>query len=215
MAGESEIKRVGLEAFYEMALARDGIDDAPPLIAAWSQEEASLVEDRIRMAIVECGIIGQKLPAFDTTHDGFARTNQSKGNVAAESLANSLNHDRYRLIIETLNGAGYPDRRLFLPDVDFACCFEIKATSVWNERDSNRRVLTSSPSKLLRALKEGRLSIPLKHLIGTVLYHRVTGVVEGVRLDFLEPNSPVNVRLEASTSHQLLSGGLHRASVIR
>ena len=125
----------------------------------------------------------------------------------------SLNDAHDGLHVVPVAGAGYPDRRLWLDDPAFSCAMEIKATSVWNDGDSNRRVLTSSPVKLLGAIDRNELPGPPCHLLATVLYDRATGVVSAVRLDFLEPDSPVNVRLEASTSHKLLSSGAH-ASII-
>lgn len=213
-SGGSDLKRVGLDAFYQMMLARDGISDAPALIGGWSAESVELVQLRFRTALLRCGIVGSILPNFQMTDDGAVRTNQSKGNVAADALAVALSCDPASLIIDKLEGSGYPDRLAVVPNPDFSCCFEIKATSAWSERDSNRRVLTSSPTKILGAIRSGRLPPSPCHLIGTVLYDRDSGEVGNVRLDFLEPDSPVNVRLEASTSHRLLSEGQHRSVLL-
>lgn len=212
---EPDQKRVGLAAFYEMMLARDGVEGAPPLIGPWEEILVNEVQQRFQHALTRCGIVGTVLQDFAQTADGLERTNQSKGNVAADALAVALHCEPSLLSIEKLEGAGYPDRRVMLPDRNFSCCFEIKATSEWKERDGNRRVLTSSPSKVLGAIASGALPPSPRHLIGTVIYDRTSGVVEGLRLDFLEPDSPVNVRLEASTSHRLLSDGAHRSVLMR
>jgi len=47
-------------------------------------------------------------------------------------------------------------------------------------------------------------------LICTVLYREENSSVQGVRLDFLEPDSEVSIRLEASTSQRLLTQGGHQ-----
>jgi len=88
---------------------------------------------------------------------------------------------------------------------------EVKATSNWNERDANRRVLTSS-SKKLRA----QFSDPIHHLLLTVLYSQNQSWVkiDTIRLDFLEPTTTVNVRLEASVNHKILANGPHYSQTI-
>lgn len=87
----------------------------------------------------------------------------------------------------------------------------MKATSDWNAQDSNRRVLTSSSEKL-----RAQFEAPIFHLLCTAMYaYEENGARIGcVRLDFLEPSSPVNVRLEASVSHKLLTNGTHASLVI-
>lgn len=207
-------RQVTLEAFYEMAQLRTGTDQPPRLVAAWEAAQAANVEERVSQAVKSCGILGSVIPGFAVDGRGNERSNQSKGNVAADALSQALNCDPNLLLIASLKGAGYPDRRLSIPDKEFACCFELKATSDWNERDSNRRVLTSSPTKLLNGIAVGQLPKPPCHLIGTIIYDRTSGQIAGVRLDFLEPDSRVNVRLEASTSHQLLARGRHRSVVL-
>ncbi len=38
--------------------------------------------------------------------------------------------------------------------------------------------------------------------------------MDAIRLDFLEPDTAVNVRLEASVNHKILAAGPHRSKVI-
>jgi hypothetical protein len=54
---------------------------------------------------------------------------------------------------------------------------------------------------------------PIHHLLLTILYTEQPGfaLMDGLRLDFLEPDSLVSIRLEASVSHQLLAQGGHRS----
>ncbi len=87
----------------------------------------------------------------------------------------------------------------------------MKATSDWNPNDSNRRVLTSSSTKL-----RAQFEAPIHYLLLTAIY-RVEGGnarINGIRLDFLAPQTQVNVRLEASVSHKLLSNSTHASLVI-
>jgi hypothetical protein len=88
---------------------------------------------------------------------------------------------------------------------------EVKATSNWNDRDSNRRVLTSSSNKL-----RAQFSDPIYHLLLTVLYSQNENLatIEAIRLDFLELTTVVNVRLEASVNHKILATGHHCQRII-
>jgi hypothetical protein len=91
---------------------------------------------------------------------------------------------------------------------------ELKATSNWRNGDSNRRVLTSAPDKMRQLVNSGQIGNPPAHLICTVLYSEANSTVTGIRLDFLKPDSIVNIRLEASTSQRLLTQGLHHKVTI-
>jgi hypothetical protein len=88
---------------------------------------------------------------------------------------------------------------------------EIKATSCWNPKDSNRRVLSSSSRKLRKFFQN-----PICHLLGTILYTVIGNgrQIDAVRLDFIEPETIVNIRLEAEVNHRLLSEGQHRSITI-
>ena len=90
---------------------------------------------------------------------------------------------------------------------------EMKATANWDEKDANRRVLTSSSKKL-----QDQFSGPIYHLLLTVLYSEHTDedlvLIDAIRLDFLEPTTPVSVRLEASVNHKILATGNHYSKII-
>lgn len=115
------------------------------------------------------------------------------------------------------DGKGYPDQTLTQIATGTRILLEVKATSNWEERDTNRRVLTSS-SKKLRA----QFSDPIYHLILTVLYtenenlatNEESATIDAIRLDFLEPTTIVNVRLEASVNHKILEEGHHYSKII-
>ncbi|UFM66777.1 hypothetical protein LOS78_12660 [Paracoccus sp. MA] len=186
--------------YFVEALEREGVD-AQELIRAWTQEERDQVTNKIRSAIDLSGVIGKQIP-------DFKGTNQSKGNQAADFLFGAIaGHMGNSGKIATAPGKGYPDMIFSLDGASF--CMEFKATSAWKAGDSNRRVLTSSTSKLRSLIQEAHVGNPPAHFICTVLYSDNDAVVTGVRLDFLEPDTPVNIRLEASTSQKLLSEGAH------
>lgn len=179
--------------YFVEALEREGVD-AQELIPAWTQEERDHVTNKIRSAIELSGVI--------------KGSNQSKGNQAAAFLFGAIaGHMGNSGKIATAPGKGYPDMIFSLDGASF--CMEFKATSAWKAGDSNRRVLTSSTSKLRSLIQEAHVGNPPAHFICTVLYSDNDAVVTGVRLDFLEPDTPVNIRLEASTSQKLLSEGAH------
>ena len=89
---------------------------------------------------------------------------------------------------------------------------EFKASRDWNPNDANRRVLTSSSKKLRE-----QFPAPIHHLLLTVLYFPASPryvVIKALRLDFLEPSTAVNVRLEASVNHKILANGPHHSKII-
>jgi hypothetical protein len=90
---------------------------------------------------------------------------------------------------------------------------EMKATSQWNPADSNRRVLTSSSAKI-----RNNFCPPIYHLNCTVMYDPSdsdAATINALRLDFLQPTTLVNVRLEASVNHKILSSGIHPTVTFR
>jgi hypothetical protein len=116
--------------------------------------------------------------------------------------------------IEDCSGAGYPDRILRSLANDRRYPTELKATSAWDPTDSNRRVITSSSAKLRR-----QFTAPINHLLITFSYTLNTETeqasITAVRMDFVEPDTIVNIRLEASVSHRLLAEGRHRHFTLR
>lgn len=193
------IKEAELPIFHDYLTEvqqRMGVNPVMTLIRAWTPQEITAVETAIRSAVAASGIIGVQIP-------NFTGTNQAKGNKAANHFLNIVPP---RLTapnsIVPATGSGYPDRIFRLGGISF--CMEMKATSNWQNADGNRRVLTSSPTKMRNLITSGLLAAPPAHLICTVLYNEANSTVNGIRLDFLEPNSEIKIRLEASTSQQLL-----------
>ena len=176
-----------------------------PLIRPWKDEEIDQVVEALCLAIDSSRFIGMPI-------GNFGGSNQSKGNRAADHFVATVPQHlpAYCQVIGAA-GKGYPDLLCVLNDKGFA--MELKATSNWQDGDSNRRVLTSSPIKMLALIASGSLDNPPPHLICSVLY-RGDGMVTGTRLDFLEPESEVNIRLEASTSQKLLAVGPHRSIIL-
>ncbi len=136
-------------------------------------------------------------------------SNQSIGNQVEAFVVPKLVAGLRKYHLEKCRGAGYPDQQL--RSNDLLIPLELKATSDWNPSDSNRRVLTSSSEKLRKYFQS-----PIYHLLCTVLYTDVAGGtrIDALRLDFLEPDSPVSVRLEVSVNHKLLATGKHKSVTI-
>lgn len=176
-----------------------------PLIRPWKDEEINQIVEALCLALDSSRFIG-------TLIGNFRGSNQSKGNRAAEHFVATVPpHLPAYCKVQVAAGKGYPDLLCILNDMGFA--LELKATSNWQDGDSNRRVLTSSPTKMLALIASGDLDNPPPHLICSVLY-KEDGVVTGTRLDFLEPESEVNIRLEASTSQKLLAAGPHKYIIL-
>ena len=82
-----------------------------------------------------------------STIPNFTGTNQSKGHKAANNFLSVVpKHLPATYSITSAEGGGYPDRIFNIGNVGF--CMELKATSNWDDKDANRRVLTSTPVKM-------------------------------------------------------------------
>ena len=134
--------------------------------------------------------------------------NQAIGNEIEKYIVPKLNSSLSGFSIFKCRGPGYPDQTLIQQSTNLHIPLEMKATAKWNEKDPNRRVLASS-SKKLRA----QFSEPIYHLLLTVLYSKQDdedfATIDTIRLDFLEPTTAVNVRLEVSVSHKILVNDPH------
>lgn len=175
------------------------------LIELWPAELARRVEVDFQLAVGASGIKGASCPIRSGS------SNQSIGNQVEEFTVSQLAPRTTRFKILPCSGAGYPDKTLVQNGSGLKMVFEIKATSDWNPADSNRRVLTSSSEKIRRAFTP-----PVHHLLCTLLYTVQDGSarIDAVRLDFIEPTTSVNVRLEASVNHKILATGSHRSVVL-
>lgn len=178
------------------------------LIAPWQPEIIEAVRADFAEA-VRTGVLREA-----SVHIPAGTSNQSIGNRVADFAAMQIDRALRQFKIESCAGAGYPDRTLRCLADDRHYPTELKATSAWDPADSNRRVVTSSSAKLRR-----RFTAPINHLLITFSYAINTGSeqasITAVRMDFVEPDTIVNIRLEASVSHRLLTDGRHRSFTLR
>lgn len=197
----AKLCRVNDLASYYQSLAEWEGKPAVELVSAWSSSDVEEIARDFRAAFASKGFEGSPLTV------GAATSNQSIGNKVAEFLVEEMNQYLQRFRIEACSGAGYPDKRLLRRTGGASFAFELKATSEFDPNDSNRIVLTSSSEKLRRYFRP-----PVLHLLATACYGQDGEEVkiQNLRLDFLEPSTPVNVRLEASVSQRLLARGTHR-----
>jgi hypothetical protein len=188
-----------LSDYFEELQLREGVSPTVSLTGTWSQHQTDSAIDIIKNAIQSGQIIGSE-------PDSFSGTNQSKGNKVAEFFFSKFrDHLPSVIIASNAKGAGYPDK---LIKFEFSvACLELKATSNWKNSDSNRRVLTSSSKKIRKLILDKVLPVKPLHLIATVFYAELSGKIVGVRLDFMNPDTEINIRLEASTSQKLLANG--------
>lgn len=173
------------------------------LIYKWREELIKKVESDFAQSISNSKIIGSRCPIAKGTK------NQSVGNKVEQYITDKLNRKLKEFTIEKCKGPGYPDKILIeITDDDKLkeIALEMKVTSKWGSKDSNRRVLTSSSKKL-----RDNFTKPIYHLICTTKYKRntVSATIESIRLDFILPKSYVSIRLEASVSHKILDEGHH------
>ena len=201
------LNQLSLAEFYKTLQTREQIAKPKQLIGEWDGEQIAAIHTAVERAFERAGFDGDgmEIPEFERTPTGKLRTNQSKGNVAADFVTDKLTDESNALRIRSASGYGYPDTWLTLGN--FTCACEIKSTSEFKEGNGNRCVLTSSTAKLRKALTNGTIPEPPNHLLLTVEYHDETARVRAVRLNFLQPETTVNVRYEASTSGKLLTTG--------
>jgi len=181
--------------------------EAVPLIHEWNQNDVQNIANDFADAFRSCPFATTFLAVPPGT------TNQAIGNKMAEFFTSHINQNLRAFQVEKCSGSGYPDKqlreigpdRLFGTGRLFVC--EIKATSHFDPKDSNRIVLTSSSRKL-----RSKFRPPLHHLLVTLCYVDHAGQLElkNLRLDFLEPKMEVDVRLEASVSQRLLAQAPHK-----
>lgn len=167
------------------------------LISDWTEDDLSSAREMLKR-LSEL-VVGQSVER--------GRSNQASGNnfekLVLETLADSGVRD---LKVLKTKGQGYPDAVLDSRKLGAILCMEIKSTSKWDDKDSNRRVLMSS----VKRLENVRESFPGKrilHLVCSVEYdvkaHRATKL----RFHFINASSPVSYREEISTSQKSLSSG--------
>jgi hypothetical protein len=193
-----------LSDYYKDLLKWEGTPHRQ-LTDPWPEQLIQAIEADLRSAVAASEIKGARCPVR------LGSSNQSIGNQVEDYIISKLTPNTSAFSLSSCAGAGYPDRMLIEKNSKLKIPFEFKATSEWNASDSNRRVLTSSSEKIRR-----HFSAPIYHLICTVIYELQDGValISAVRLDFLEPSTVVNVRLEASVSHKLLADSPHKHVVI-
>lgn len=194
-----------LEEFYLELQEREGLNPLP-LVAPWAPQHIDAIIKTISGAFANANLRNTIVPIKSGS------TNQSIGNQIASFVVTQLNPRLEAFEIDDCPGYGYPDKMLRQLASGRVFPFEVKATSQWNPFDSNRRVLTSSSRKL-----RDRFRDPINHLLVTILYRQSADEyrVDGIRLDFLEPSTNVNIRLEASVNHKILHDGAHRNATIR
>ena len=190
--------------YYNELQRREGLEPVE-LVAEWAQANSDAISAAFRNAFSASRIIEQTIPIR------AGSTNQSIGNQVADFFVPVMNQHLQLYRIDACPGGGYPDKILVEIASRRTFPFELKATSTWDAADSNRRVLTSSSRKLRQ-----RFPGAVNHVLATMLYATGAGVsrVQSLRLDFIEPATLVNIRLEASVSHRLLAEATHRSTTI-
>jgi hypothetical protein len=179
-----------------------------PLIAKWKAAESKTISSLI------CSNFKN---LKGTSPKGFksAKSNQALGNLMHKHFVKEFNKNASANVrITSCAGAGYPDNFLSITKGNRTTnyCLEFKATSDWNPKDSNRRVLFSSTKKLRDKISEKLIPANPLHILLTINYAKSSGKIAGLRLDFLDPTTLVNTRLEASTTHKLLHVSKHTSS---
>jgi hypothetical protein len=185
--------------YYKDLLERESVEFLE-LISIWELNLITEIQSDFEQAIRKSDFINSIYPYPAGT------TNQALGNKLAGYFTEKLNTTLQVFKIEDCKGRGYPDKILAKENLK-EIALELKATSKWDPKDTNRRVLTSSSDKLRK-----KLNLPIFHLICTVIYQieDKSAKMLAVRFDFIEPTTEVNIRFEAAVNHKILSSGTHK-----
>lgn len=182
-----------LRDYYRSLATLEGRPLSNPLVAPWRTKEIQTITSDFRTAFGIC-----RFPDFALRVGDMCP--QAIGNAVASLMSAVLKHNLNLFTIDECRGPGYPDFKLVNLTSRREYPFEIKATS--KEQATNSRVVLTSASTKLREL----FVPPVRHLIATVHYLRTprTIRVESLRLNFLGPQSFVNVRFEVAVTSKLL-----------
>ena len=194
-----------LRDYYRELQLREGLTPSD-LIADWDNTAVNEISADFKSAMGNSKITRQIVPIRP------GKSNQSVGNQVADFFTLQFPSFLTQHLIRACSGAGYPDKILVRRRDQKTYPLELKATSGWHAADSNRRVLTSSSRKLRQ-----QFQVPINHLLATILYGQKGNdwFVTSVRLDFVGPNTLVNIRLEASVSHRLLAQATHPSITVQ
>lgn len=175
------------------------------LIREWRNEEVNSIIIEMRSAVITSQIIGSTIP-------NLTGTNQSKGNQVEKYFVSKLSNQwKSESGIFDAPGKGYPDRIFRVENC--RSFMEIKATSNWSENDSIRRVLTAKPEKMRNLVNSNAVDQPPAHFICTIVYSEPNSNIISIRMDFIDPNTEIDVRFEASTSQKRLTNGGHKTEI--
>ena len=190
--------------YYLELQRREGLEPIE-LVAPWDQVMSDSISEAFRAAMEAAGITAQEIPLR------AGSSNQSIGNQVADYFVPEINRHLRGFYIDACSGGGYPDKTLREISSGTTFPFELKATSTWDVSDSNRRVLTSSSRKLRQRFRGA-----VNHILATLHYVTQDGRsrVRSLRLDYIDPDTLVNIRLEASVSHRSLGAATHRTVTI-
>jgi hypothetical protein len=187
-------KVVDLKTFFRVLSAWER---QPPLelVAPWNARDMAHIKLAFKRAIRRAG----NSPPL---HIDPSISPQSLGYRLASYLVTHLNLHLTGFRISVCPGRGYPDFILARISDGRAFVLEVKAPKHFDKSDGNRIALTCRTDTLRRCFKP-----PICHLLATMLFRREGSRVwvKCVRLDFLQPSSPVNIRLEVSLNQRLLA----------
>ncbi len=181
--------------YYRLLAHREGLSPVD-LAAPWDAADVAEITEDFRQAFDTCKFAENPLVVPIRT------SNQSVGNRVAKFFSETVNHHLQVFSIINCVGNGYPDKRLVRWRDNREFALELKATGLFQPCNSNRLVLTSRSVKLRRSFKP-----PVNHLLLLIAYDRTDESLwlRSARLAFLNPDTQVSVRLEASVSHHFLS----------
>ena len=186
-----------LKAYYDDLLLMEK-QSPRELVTEWSSALVDEIKSVFRQAYAQAKLKDSTLALRPGSLP------QSVGNQIEPHIATALAACFAGWQLKPCVGSGYPDQ--IICDQTRKLPVEFKSTGQWSDRDTNRCVLTSSSAKL-----RAQFAAPIYHLLVTVKFDRAEDIatIRNLRLDFLSPSTPVNVRFEGSVTQRILARATH------
>lgn len=191
---------IDLRTYYRELSEREGMPPAN-LVSAWDPGGKRVIRRALKQAFGRCD--------FQCSPMGTAAgiTNRSMlGHRVARFFEQTMGRHLHGFKIIDCKGCGYPDKQLLWLNRNRSYALEIKAAHSFSSSNGLRVTMSCSSGKLRKCFRP-----PIRHLLATICYRQAAGKlwVDMLRLDFLEPWTSVQVRLEASVTQRLLCRGGH------
>jgi hypothetical protein len=199
--------KMELSEYYRLLCKFEGLPNRE-FISPWNPANVAAIKAAIETGVENCRI------EFEVDED---ISDSALPNMIEKKFRPGVNPHLRGYELCECKGKGYPDDFLRHCADGTKDPFEIKAKTGFCPQNGLRQVFLCTSRKLRRQFPADN---PICHLFGTVFYsepcrdrQRPVQII-GFLLEFLEPSTIVEVRLESSASQRLLSKGSHEKFLV-